>query len=422
MATKRVLNRIRLDKIAAVDKPCQEHAVVAIIKRAPEPGENAPPAIVKATFQEALNAELLDKLVCDTFWEAFENQWAVREAFKTALTDELAAGGDGETAAAGFTAAMQTIATSAAQAARQAASTAVPDLTAAVEDAVSKWLQTQQQENPMKIISKAALASAVASFTLAKSSAAEMAAITDAAVEFGALDALDGQPELLAIATAKAAAQKSEDLAKEVAVLKMAPAIRKHYDGLSADQQAAFIAKSAADQQAEVDALETADPVVHKCLDGTVIRKSDGAAVLATAKRNDALSKEVGELREGNAAGAIEKRAKSDYPNVALSVATDMLKSAAQLGEATDAGKAIIASLNTMNKGASNLFKSLGSSAVPAVGETLQKARQDFDTEVAKVAREDKIGMADAMSKVRADRPDLFEAAYPETAALDADA
>jgi hypothetical protein len=33
--TKRVLKQIRLDKIAAVDRPCQEGAVAAILKRAP---------------------------------------------------------------------------------------------------------------------------------------------------------------------------------------------------------------------------------------------------------------------------------------------------------------------------------------------------------------------------------------------------
>ena len=44
--TKRRLTRIRLDKIAAVDQPCQEHATVAIIKRAPP--EGAPPHTFKS--------------------------------------------------------------------------------------------------------------------------------------------------------------------------------------------------------------------------------------------------------------------------------------------------------------------------------------------------------------------------------------
>lgn len=426
MATKRVLNRIRLDKIAAVDLPCQEHATVAIVKRAPAKG--APPAIVKKTFQEALRAQLVSDQISETFWRAFENQWAVRDAFRTALSDEIAEGGDGSVATEAFTDAMGQLATAAADAARDAASTAETDLESAVEEAVSKWLQ--QQEQPMKITTKAALASAVAGFAIAKSTVAEANEIIDAAVTLDAIDALDANADLAKMAEdgGKKKKKGTEDdksmkaLQREVAVLKMAPAIRKHFDGLPEDQQDSFIAKSDADRQAEVDQANSADPVVHKCLDGTEIRKSDGAAVLAMAKRNDALSKEIGELRENSAGDAIEKRARTEFPNVALSEATDMLKAAKEVGEDSAAGKSILKTLTTMNKGRDTLFKSLGTTEAPEVTGDIKKARQDFDSEVAKVAREEKIGRADAMSKVRAERPDLFEAAYPETAAADADA
>lgn len=426
MATKRVLNRIRLDKIAAVDLPCQEHATVAIVKRAPAKG--APPAIVKKTFQEALRAQLVSDQISETFWRAFENQWAVRDAFRTALSDEIAEGGDGSVATEAFTEAMGQLATAAADAARDAASTAETDLESAVEEAVSKWLQ--QQEQPMKITTKAALASAVAGFAIAKSTVAEANEIIDAAVTLDAIDALDANADLAKMAEdgGKKKKKGTEDdksmkaLQREVAVLKMAPAIRKHFDGLPEDQQDSFIAKSDADRQAEVDQANSADPVVHKCLDGTEIRKSDGAAVLAMAKRNDALSKEIGELRESSAGDAIEKRARTEFPNVALSEATDMLKAAKEVGEDSAAGKSILKTLATMNKGRDTLFKSLGTTEAPEVTGDIKKARQDFDSEVAKVAREEKIGRADAMSKVRAERPDLFEAAYPETAAADEDA
>ncbi|APZ81858.1 hypothetical protein vBEliSR6L_93 [Erythrobacter phage vB_EliS_R6L] len=425
MATKRRLKSIRLDKIAAVDLPCQEHATVAIVKRAPAAG--APPAIVKKTFQEALRAQLVSDQISETFWRAFENQWAVRDAFRTALSDEIAEGGDGSVATEAFTEAMGQLATAAADAARNAASTAETDLESAVEEAVTKYLQ--QQEQTMKITTKAALASAVAGFAIAKSTVADANNIIDAAVSLDDLAALDANEDLAKMAEASGKKKKKGDdtdamkaLQRENAVLKMAPAIRKHFDGLAADAQDAFLAKSAADQQAEVDAANEADPVVHKCLDGTQIRKSDGAAVLAMAKRNDALSKEIGELREGAAGDAMEKRARTEFPNVALTEATDMLKAAAQVGEDTATGKSILKSLETMNKGRTTLFKSLGTTEAPEVTGDIQKARQDFDSEVAKVAREEKIGQADAMSKVRAERPDLFEAAYPETAAADEDA
>lgn len=419
---KRVLRRIRLDKIAAVDRPCQEHATVAVVKRAPDLA--APPAIVKKTFQEALNAQLVSEKINDTFWRAFEKQWALREAFRTALTDEISGGGDGSAATEGFVDAMEELAEAAAQAARNAASTAETDIETAVEEAVTKWLQ--QQEQPMKITTKAALASAVAGFAIAKSTVAEADAIIDAAVELDDLAALDASPDLAKMAEEKGKkkGKKDEDYAamkREIDVLKMAPAIRKHFDALAADQQDAFLAKSEAERQAEVEAANATDPVVYKCADGTEIRKSAGDVMLALAKRNDALAEQVAKLTDGSASDQIEKRARSEFPNVALSTATAMLKSAAQIGEATPAGQDVIKSLKAMNGGASHLFKNLGTTEAPEVGGDIAKARGDFESEVAKVVREDKIGRADAMSKVRADRPDLYAAAYPESAAMDAE-
>lgn len=409
--TKRVLTGIRLDKIAAVGQPCQAPATVAIIKHAPRV---APPAIAKKTFQEALNAQLVSERISDTFWRAFENQWAVRDAFRTALADEISEGGDGTEATAGFTAAMQQIATLAATAARDAASTADTTLEAAVEEAVSKWLQHKEQ--PMKIADKAQLKKAVADFNTSTSPFAHVAIIKSAARDLGAEDELPADGPLAVEKTDPAVAS----MQREIAVLKMAPAIRKHFDGLGADAQTAFLAKSADAQQAEVDALNVDDPVLHKCLDGTEIRKSDGAAVLAMAKRQDALSKENGELRQQLAGDGFEKRALAEFPNVAKAEAIDMLKAAATVGEASAAGKSILKTLSTMNKGRTHLFKSLGSTEQPEGGSgDLAKARSDFQTEVNKIAARDSIGMGDAMSKARTEHPALFAEAYPESVEQD---
>ena len=86
MAIKRRLTGIRLDKIAAVDRPCQQHATVAIIKRAPD---GSPHAIAKVTFQEALDGQLVASRVSEAFWGAFDGLWQRNDAFRTALTDEL---------------------------------------------------------------------------------------------------------------------------------------------------------------------------------------------------------------------------------------------------------------------------------------------------------------------------------------------
>lgn len=412
MATKRILRSIRLDKIAAVDLPCQEHATVAIVKRAPG---DPTLVIAKKTFEEALNAQLVSERISDVFWRAFDNQYAVREAFRTALADELAEGGDGTEATAGFTAAMQTIAETAATLAREAGQNADTDLESAVEQAVEKWLNKETSE--MKITNKAALKAAVAAFNPDTSPAAHVGIIKSAATTLGAEDELPADGPL---AVTKADPQVAE-LQKQVAVLSMNPEVRKHYDGLAADAQPAFLAKSAADQAAEVEAANATDPVVYKTAGGVEIRKSDGATAALLAKQLDETNAVVATLKADRSADTLEKRAAA-YPNVAKGIATDMLKSVDQLGADTEAGKAVLKSLDTMNKAAGGLMKSLGSTEAPEVSGSIEKARTDFNAEVSKIMGRDKIGMADAMSKARAEQPALFAEAYPETAELDAEA
>lgn len=93
-----------------------------------------------------------------------------------------------------------------------------------------------------------------------------------------------------------------------------------------------------------------------------------------------------------------------------------------ELGEDSAAGKSILKTLQTMNKARDGLFERRGSTEAPALGENIEKARQDFDGEVAKVAREDKQGIAAAMSKVRTNSPELYAAAYPAEAEAEANA
>lgn len=415
--TRRRLNRIRLDKIAAVDQPCQEHATVAIIKRAPP--KDGPPAMAKKTFQQALNAQLISERISDTFWRAFEKQWAVREAFRTALTDEISEGGDGETAITDFTAAMNQIATLAAEAAREAAEQDDTNLETAVEQAITKWLVSKEKDT-MTISTKAALKAAIAKFVPTTSTVADLLEIQKAAVDLGAEDELPVEGPL-----AKAKAPDVEDkkkvkaLEKQVAVLGMAPAIRKHYDGLAADAQDGFIAKSEAERQAEVDAIEKGDPVVYTTKGGVPIRKSDGATVLALAKQNDEQAATIATLSASTAGSAMAKRAATEFPNVGESVAVEMLKSAATVGEDTDAGKAVLKTLKTMNRGASSLFKSIGTTDGGEGDENVATAREEFNAAVDKMRADLKLGHGDAMSKVRAEQPGLFKRAYPES--VDAD-
>jgi hypothetical protein len=412
--TRRILRSIRLDKIAAVDLPCQEHATVAIVKRAPPAG--AAPAIAKKTFDEALRAQLVSERISDVFWRAFDNQYAVREAFREALADELAEGGDGTQATEGFTAAMRTIAETAATLAREAGADATDaNLETAVEQAVEKWLK-QQETDTMKITTKAALRAAVAAFDPATSPAAHIGIIKSAATSLNAEDEL---PEDGPLAKDKQDPQLAKAL-REIAVLKMAPEVRKHFDALDETGQTAFLGLSETDQAETVAKANATDPVVYKTAGGIEIRKSDGATAALLAKQLDETNAKVVKLESGRQGDAIENRATSEFPNVAKATAVAMLKTAVQLGEDTDAGKDVIKSLVTMNKGANGLFKSLGSTEAPELGAGIEKARSDFNAEVSKIMGRDKIGMADAMSKARDEQPALFAEAYPDTVEQDA--
>jgi hypothetical protein len=414
--TRRRLTSIRLDKIAAVDLPCQEHATVAIIKRAPTAPETGTPlALAKRTFDEALRGQLVSERISDVFWRAFDKQYAVREAFREALADELADGGDGSEATEGFTAAMRTIAETAATLARDAGAEADTDLESAVEQAVEKWLTEETSE--MKITTKAALKAAVAAFNPESTPVAHVGIIKQAAKDLNAEDELPAEGPL---AVEKQDPQLAKAL-RDVAILKMAPEVRKHFDGLDETGQTGFLAMSEADQASTVEKANATDPVVYKTAAGIELRKSDGAAAAMLAKQLDETNAELAVLKSGRTTDAIEARAASEFSNVSKATAVSMLKTAAQVGEDSDAGKDVIKSLTAMNKGAGGMFKSLGTTEAPEIGGDLAKARTDFNAEVAKIISRDKCGLADAMSKARVEQPDLFVEAYPETAELDAE-
>lgn len=415
MGTRRRLTAIRLDKIAAVDLPCQEHATVAILKRRPDP-EAGPKGIAKATFEEALQAGVTADAVNRAFYESFDGLWERNEAFRTALTDELADGGDGTAASGAYVDSVKQLVDEAVSEARRAGVTAqqTDEVDKALSAAVEKWLETKKEQTTMKITNRAELQAAVSSFAIAKSTVADVQAIQKAAEELNAEDLLPADGPL-------AKAKPDPEIAKmrrELAVLKLSPEAKAHYDTLDEAGQTAFIGKSAADQAAEVEGATSKDPVVYKTKDGVEIRKSDGTAALLMAKRLDAQDEQIAKLSGQLTGESIEKRATEQYPNVAKAVAVDMLKSADQLGKDSDAGKAVLKSLDTMNRAGGRLMKTVGTTEDDGGtgADTIAKAKSNFDSEVAKIASRDKIGTADAMSKARVEFPDLWKQAFPDTA------
>ncbi|MFL6864120.1 MAG: hypothetical protein ACJ8DZ_14085 [Allosphingosinicella sp.] len=409
---KRRLTAIRLDKIAAVNLPCQEHATVAIIKHAP-----TPLAIAKATFQEALEGNMIAGAVNDAFYQSFDGLWERNDAFRTALTDEFSAGGDGSAASAAYVASVKALVDEAVASARDAGATAsdTSPVDKALQSAAAQWLanKSKPKEPLMKISTRAELLSAVSKFDATKTPIADVIAIKKAAVDLNALDALPSEGPL-------AADQPNDDVAKlrrEISILKLAPEARTYFDGLDEAAQTAFLAKSAEDQAATVRDASTDDPILYTTSKGRVIRKSHGQLAADLARDNDELRGDLTKVKGELTGSAIEKKAMA-YPRVAKAVAIDMIKSAETVGIDSDAGKAVMASLTAMNKAAGGLFKSIGTTDGGDGGGTEpdQAAVTEFNAEVEKATNGGKVNRADAMSKVRRSNPDLFKRAFPDTA------
>lgn len=408
---RRVLKQIRLDRIAAVDRPCQEHATVAIIKRAP-PADLTPRGIAKATFAEALEGNMIAGAVNEAFYQSFDGLWERNDAFKVALTDELAAGGDGQTASADYVASVKALVDEAVAEARNAGATAADtsNVEKALNAAAERWLDAKK-ECTMKISTKAELQTAISKFAVATATVDDMLTIQKAAKDLDAEDLLPADGPL-----AKGGVDpRVIQLDREIKILKLAPEAKSHFDSLDDAGQTAFLAKSAEDQAKDVEAANVEDPVIYKCADGTIIRKSDGATAALFAKRFDKQDEELAKLRGDLSGSTIEKQATEKYPHVAKKVAVDMLKSVAQLGETTDAGKAMLATLDQMEKAQIGGFRSLGSTEGDGPGGDIKKLRSDFDGKVAEIAARDTCDRSTAMTKARAEHPDLFKQAYPAT-------
>lgn len=399
--TKRVLRRIRLDKIAAVDAPCQAHATVAIFKNRPaDPGDKSPAAIAKRTFAEALAGQLMSERVSDAFYRAFDNQWAFRQAFQTALVDELVEGGDGNTATAAFVEAMKGVAEKAAEAAREIGANATDiELESAVEKAVDNWLE--QQERDMIIKTKADLQAAVKNFDPAKTSVADRDAIVKAATDLGFESELPVMGPLAKVAPPA----DNAALLRKVAVLELTPDSRKHFDGLDEAGQTAFLAKSASDQAAEVIAKNAGDPVVYTCKDGTAIRKSDGAVAAMFAKRMDEQAVLITTLTSEIGSQSIAKRAAefSHLPN-----AETIVKAADLMPEAER--EPYLAAMRAANKAQSGAFRTYGSTAQIEKGADSVEGRMDVI--VKRIAKEQTLDIPHATIAAAAD-PE-YQALYAE--------
>jgi hypothetical protein len=350
---KRNLQNLKLRAIAAVDRPCQEHAKVFAIKRAPDETDR----------EEAI--EFLAKWVGEgdgahTFREVLrvnqfsEKIWPCVDAFTQSIRSIV---GD-----ASLTGAARAEKISASTGEFLAAVTEIaPDVSKRLEPLVRKdetmpKTVEELQADLNKVNGELTSATALVASEKARADAAE-AALATANTELAAAKAEGGE-----LATVKA----------ELATVK-------------------------------AELVKATDETVTA--GGQTIRKSEvGAAQFSVVKA----------LADDREIAQLEKRANTEFRHVVGNETEKalVLKHIGSLPEASETRKAFEAILNSAEKMAAQGFKNLGRSD-GQLSETGKAAVQKFEQKVDAVANADKCSRMEAMAKVRREEPALF-AEYQE--------
>lgn len=353
---RRRMLSFKMDEISGVDKPAQEGALILITKRAPDDVET----FVKASFNAVMAERERESEICRAFYEAFEDQWTANDALREALKDAYS---DGEQSVREYVAKIEEMAFAALNSIQKNSTSDIVGKAhyfSAVAEASASF--TKQAEATM-YTTIATLKAAIAKFAKDGGDAAEIKTIRKSAIELDAVAELTGD---LAIAPATPVEDPAvATLKREVAVLKLADDARSYFDALDAAGQDAFLGKSAEAQRADIDMAKSADPVVYTCDDGTAIRKSDGAALLAMAKRGDKLAKELADAKADNADKSFEKTAREEFKYLPTDGTVEMLKAADALPE--DKKKKMLDAMRASNTAAKKNFTPLGKGAEPDV-------------------------------------------------------
>ena len=392
MAKRYIIKDMTVREVSTVDRPAQAGATAVLLKR----GEVPEVELAKMTFEQTLRGNMLSEQVRDAFYKTFNNLYAGKDAFRKALADEIAAGGDGTKASEAFKQWFGTLVDQALGAAKALDVGAIADLEKTITKAASDWLDSQ--ETDMIIKTRAELEAAIAK---AKGEGdnvtfATITTIHKAATELKAEDALPAEGPLSKMAYGSKDKKKAED-EDEMKAMKAKMArmekrdalptdLRKHYDTLTSDEaRDAFLAKSEDAQKVELEKASGSDPVVYTTLDGIDIRKSAGDAVINALKSADSARREVAVEKAQRINLELEKRAETELKSLGGTMIGKkaLLKALDGIEDETlrKAAQEVIASANEIaGKGA--IFEKRGSSSAASIEKSsaesqLEKMAQD---------------------------------------------
>lgn len=379
-AKRYIIKDMTVREVSSVDRPAQVGATAVLMKR----GELPEIELAKATFDQTLKGNLLSEKVRDAFYKTFNDLYSGKDAFRKALADELAAGGDGTKASEAFKKWFGTLVDQALGAAKALDVGEIADLEKTITKAASDWLDSQ--ETDMTIKTRAELEAAI---NKAKGEGDNVTVATVTALHKAAtdLDAEDALPTEGPLAKAKAPKVDDEDKDMKAKVARMVkrdalPAnLRKHYDALDTDEaRDAFLAKDAAGQTAELEKAAGDDPVVYTTLDGIDLRKSADPALVAMAKRADEDRRSAALEKAARVNLELEKRAETELSKLGGTMAGKKALLKALDGiEDEDLRKSAKEVLTSANEiaGKGNIFEKRGHSEAPSLEKSSAESKLD---------------------------------------------
>lgn len=392
---KRILTGLRLDKIAAVDRPCQEGATMTIMKRAEDPlaADIAKRFIDPADGARPFAEFLAERLKSKQFHAVQEELWPLFNSMQDAVTSIM---GDTSVPADQRSAMVRSSVEDFLNAVRSKVPTVEAELAKLItagEPAGDHVSKGKDSHMPDAIKTVADLKKQVA----------------DLKLEDSVQKAVDSILDFAAKAETRAAAAE--------AFAKMSDKEKDHMKDMDEDAKKAFMALSADDRAKAVAKKAENDEVLK--VDGTEIRKSEvGAAQFAVMKsQQDRIAKQDEEIRkerDERVMTELRKRADDEFEHVAGSTdeRASMLKALSDMKDETvrKAFEAVFKQAEEMGKHA---FDTLGHRH----GDTsIAKAASDFEATVTKFEDGGKVSKIEALRKARKADPEGFKA-YNERAA-----
>tara|TARA_R110000803_G_scaffold20201_6_gene52236 strand:- start:829 stop:1710 length:882 start_codon:yes stop_codon:yes gene_type:complete len=177
------------------------------------------------------------------------------------------------------------------------------------------------------------------------------------------------------------AKQELEALTKRAeraeAVLSLGSEERSLFDGFSADEQDAFLSKSADERSTLVKNAQNADPIVYTTDEGEELSKSAGDTVIRMAKKLDEQARQIAKAESLAKRADVEKRASEELSNLGgeLVAKADLLEAIETLPE--EKRGPVLEIVKAQDAGLGKAFERVGTTSAPKLQGDSPMAKLD---------------------------------------------